>query len=78
MGRQCRDAHRDDSALGGRQGPDRGQELIRSRAVHDPQHRMATLGQAERPLPLKLELDHGVAAEPFDEQLFLALHGLVE
>ena len=50
MGRQRGDAHRHDSALGGRQRADGRQELVGPGAVDHAQDRVAALGQTERPL----------------------------
>ena len=46
MGRQRRHAHRDDGPLGGRQRPDRRQELVGPRPVDHAQDRVAALASA--------------------------------
>ena len=56
VGRERRDAHRDDRPLGGGERPDRGQELIGPPAIDDAEHGVTALGQPERPLASVLGL----------------------
>ena len=57
------------SAVG--QRPDRGQELVGTAAIHDPQHGVAALGQPQRPLApvlgLLVALDEPPPDEPVDQ-----------
>ena len=71
MGGQGRDAHGDQRPLGGRHRADRGQELIRPRPVHHPQHRLAARREPDGPQPpvllLAPSLDQAPPHEAVDQ-----------
>lgn len=71
MGREGRDAHRDDGPLGGRQRSQRRKELIRTTPIHDTQDGVAALCQAQGTLPpvlwFLLTLDEPAPHEAVDK-----------